>query len=126
MGSRSSAGYDVAMSGSGAAEHIALTVEVLAPGARAISTDEVVQHADLIVLAAPTRRGSQWHPGKLRASSVGRSEHRDLHPLAHEQSELDVESPVPHGAAAHLHGVPHAALRRDLPASKGTELGNYH
>ena len=50
------AGYDVAMSGSGTAERIALTVDVLAPGARAVSTDEVVRHADLIVLAVPTHR----------------------------------------------------------------------
>jgi predicted dinucleotide-binding enzyme len=50
------AGYDVAMSGSGAAERIALTVDVLAPGARAVTTDEVVRHAELIVLAVPTHR----------------------------------------------------------------------
>jgi len=50
------AGYDVAMSGSGAAERIALVVDVLAPGARAVSTDEVVRHADVIVLAVPTHR----------------------------------------------------------------------
>jgi 8-hydroxy-5-deazaflavin:NADPH oxidoreductase len=50
------AGYDVAMSGSGAAERIALTVEVLAPGARAVTTGEVVRHADLIVLAVPMHR----------------------------------------------------------------------
>jgi predicted dinucleotide-binding enzyme len=50
------AGYDVAMSGSGAAERIALIVDVLAPGARAVTTDEVVRHADLIVLAVPTHR----------------------------------------------------------------------
>ena len=50
------AGYDVAMSGSGTAQRIALTVDVLAPGARAVSTDEVVRHADLIVLAVPTHR----------------------------------------------------------------------
>ncbi len=50
------AGYDVALSGSGPAERIALTVEVLAPGARAVSTGEVVRHADLIVLAVPTHR----------------------------------------------------------------------
>jgi predicted dinucleotide-binding enzyme len=50
------AGYDVAVSGSGPADAIALTVEVLAPGARAVTTDEVVRHADLIILAVPTHR----------------------------------------------------------------------
>ena len=50
------AGYDVAMSGSGPADRIALTVGVLGPGARAVTTDEVVRHADMIVLAVPTHR----------------------------------------------------------------------
>ena len=50
------AGYDVAISGSGPADDIALTVDVLAPGARAVTTEEVAQHADLIVLAVPTHR----------------------------------------------------------------------
>ena len=50
------AGYDVAISGSGAADDIALTVDVLAPGARATTTAEVVRHADLIILAVPTHR----------------------------------------------------------------------
>jgi predicted dinucleotide-binding enzyme len=50
------AGFDVVISGSGPAEHIALTVDVLAPGAHAGTTDEVVRHADLIVLAVPTHR----------------------------------------------------------------------
>ena len=50
------AGYDVAISGSGSADRIALVVEVLAPGARPVSTDEVVRHADLIVLAVPMHR----------------------------------------------------------------------
>jgi 8-hydroxy-5-deazaflavin:NADPH oxidoreductase len=50
------AGYDVAISGSGPADDIALTVDVLAPGARAATTDEVVRHADIIVLAIPTHR----------------------------------------------------------------------
>jgi 8-hydroxy-5-deazaflavin:NADPH oxidoreductase len=50
------AGYDVAMSGSGPAERIAVIVDVLAPGARAVTTDEVVRHADLIVLTVPTHR----------------------------------------------------------------------
>ena len=50
------AGYDVAISGSGAADDIALTVDVLAPGARATTTAEVVRHANTIVLAVPTHR----------------------------------------------------------------------
>lgn len=50
------AGYDVAISGSGPAERIELIVEVLAPGARALSTAEVVAGAGLIVLAVPMHR----------------------------------------------------------------------
>ena len=50
-------GYDVAISGSGAVDRIELIVEVLAPGAHAVTTDEaVVRHADLIVLAVPMHR----------------------------------------------------------------------
>ncbi len=49
-------GYDVAISGSGPAESIELIVEVLAPGARALSTEEVAASADLIVLAIPIHR----------------------------------------------------------------------
>jgi predicted dinucleotide-binding enzyme len=50
------AGYDVAISGSGPADDIALPVDVLAPGARATTTAEAVHHADIIVLAVPTHR----------------------------------------------------------------------
>lgn len=50
------AGFDVAISGSGPGSRIALIVEVLAPGAVAMSTREVVAHADLIVLAVPMHR----------------------------------------------------------------------
>jgi predicted dinucleotide-binding enzyme len=49
-------GYDVAISGSGPVERIELIVEVLAPGARAATTDDVVAFADLIVLAVPMHR----------------------------------------------------------------------
>src|SRR4029077_18535989 len=38
------------------AERIELIVEVLAPGARPLSTDEVVRYADLIILAIPIHR----------------------------------------------------------------------
>jgi len=50
------AGYDVAISGSGPPDRIALIVDVLAPGAHPASTAEVVRHADLIVLAVPMHR----------------------------------------------------------------------
>ena len=53
-----SAGYEVKVAGSGAAERIALTVDVLAPGAIAATVAEVVDFADLIVLAVPTARSS--------------------------------------------------------------------
>ena len=49
-------GYDVAISGSGSAERIELIVEVLAPAARALTTEDVVRHANLIVLAIPLHR----------------------------------------------------------------------
>jgi predicted dinucleotide-binding enzyme len=49
-------GYDVAISGSGAADRIELIVDVLAPGAHAVTTDEVVRHAGLIILAVPMHR----------------------------------------------------------------------
>ncbi len=51
-----SAGYDVVLSGSGSADRIALTVDILAPGARATTTVEVVRYADVVVLAVPTHR----------------------------------------------------------------------
>jgi 8-hydroxy-5-deazaflavin:NADPH oxidoreductase len=49
-------GYDVEISGTGAADRIELIVEVLAPGAHAVTTEAVVRHADLIVLAVPMHR----------------------------------------------------------------------
>jgi predicted dinucleotide-binding enzyme len=63
------AGYDVAISGSGAADRIALIVEVLAPGAHPVSTDEAVRHADLIVLAVPMHRFREL-PSDLFAGKI--------------------------------------------------------
>jgi predicted dinucleotide-binding enzyme len=56
------AGYDVAISGSGPADNIALTIDVLAPGAHAATTDEVVAHAGVIILAVPTHRFRDLRP----------------------------------------------------------------
>jgi predicted dinucleotide-binding enzyme len=53
------AGYEVAVAGSGPAERIALSVDVLAPGAVASTVEEVVDFADVIVLAVPAHRFRQ-------------------------------------------------------------------
>ncbi|TMM07568.1 MAG: NADP oxidoreductase [Actinobacteria bacterium] len=50
------AGYEVAVASSGPAERIALSVDVLAPGAAALTVEEVADSADMIVLAVPTHR----------------------------------------------------------------------
>lgn len=47
------AGYLVYISGSGGSEKIALSVSVLAPGAKAASSEDVVHHSDIIILALP-------------------------------------------------------------------------
>ena len=53
------AGCEVAVAGSGPAERIALSVDVLAPGAVASTVEEVVDFADVIVLAVPAHRFRQ-------------------------------------------------------------------
>jgi hypothetical protein len=63
------AGYDVVMSASGAPDDIALTVDVLAPGARAVTTEEVAGHADIVVLAVPTHRFREL-PSDLFAGKI--------------------------------------------------------
>jgi hypothetical protein len=50
------AGYDVAIAGSGPPEKIELTLEVLSPGASAMTVADVVDSTDTIVLAIPTHR----------------------------------------------------------------------
>jgi predicted dinucleotide-binding enzyme len=50
------AGYHVVISGSGPADEIALAIDVLAPGARAATTQDVVHSANVIVLAVPLHR----------------------------------------------------------------------
>ena len=69
-----SAGYDVAISGSGPAERIALIVDVLAPGAKAVATGEVVAFADLLVLAVPMHRfrelGRHLFDGKILVDAM--------------------------------------------------------
>jgi len=56
------AGYDVAVAGSGAADRIALQVDVLAPGASTMTTRDVVAFADTVVLALPMHRFRELPP----------------------------------------------------------------
>ena len=46
-------GFDVNISGSGEASKIALTAEVLAPGTKAMTSEEVAKHSDVVILALP-------------------------------------------------------------------------
>ena len=62
-------GYDVAISESGDVERIELIVEVLAPGARAVTTNDIVRHAPVIVLAVPIHRFREL-PSDLFAGKV--------------------------------------------------------
>jgi hypothetical protein len=63
------AGYEVAVAGSGPSDGIALTVEVLAPGATPATVAEAADFADLIVLALPTHRFREL-PADLFAGKV--------------------------------------------------------
>ena len=89
------AGYDVAISGSGPPDDIALTVEVLAPGARAAQTDDVVRHAETIVLAVPTHRFREL-PRDLFAGKVLVDAMNYWEPVDGDDPEL---ATAPHGTS---------------------------
>jgi predicted dinucleotide-binding enzyme len=58
------AGYEVAVASSGPADLVALSVDVLAPGAVASTIEDVAESADVVVLAVPTHRFREL-PGNL-------------------------------------------------------------
>jgi len=64
------ADYPVGIAASGSAEKIELTVEVLVPGAKAYTSEELTQIADIIILALPLSKYRQIDSERLKDKLV--------------------------------------------------------
>lgn len=63
------AGYTVDIAGSGKADKISLTIDILAPGAHAMTTTEVIMANDVLILALPLSKFEQI-PSELMADKL--------------------------------------------------------
>jgi predicted dinucleotide-binding enzyme len=111
------AGYDVAISGSGPADDIALTVDILAPGAHPLTTAEVVRHADVVVLAVPTHRFREL-PSDLFAGKV-------LVDATNYWQPVDGDDPELTGAAGGTSTIVQASFPSARVVKSLNQLGNH-
>lgn len=67
-------GYEVYIAGSGSPDDIRLSVQIIAPGAVALNAEEVVERADMVILAIPLSKFREldptWFDGKLVIDSM--------------------------------------------------------
>ncbi len=64
------AGYPVLISGSGSADKIKLTTSILLPGSEPLSSEEVSEQADIVVLALPLSKYKDLDPQPLENKLV--------------------------------------------------------
>ncbi|MFK0242604.1 NADPH-dependent F420 reductase [Microbacterium sp. NPDC090281] len=90
------AGYDVAIAASGPAADIELLVEVVAPGARAMSAADAAAHGEIVIVAVPLHKYDTISPtlldGKVVVDTMNHWEPTDGH--------LDHFDAAPHGSSA--------------------------
>jgi 8-hydroxy-5-deazaflavin:NADPH oxidoreductase len=100
------AGYDVAIAASGEPARIELIVEVMAPGARAVTAAEAARSADLVVLAVPLNRYAALDPdtftGRVVVDAMNYWAETDTHVPALEAARSSSEMVAGHLAGARV------------------------